>query len=126
LNRRYGQPLKEKEELPRFIRLVGGHPYLVRRGLLELSRKKLALAAFEEKAPRDDGIYGEHLRRILVLLARDAQLIETVRGILRGEPCADVESFYRLRSAGVMSGKTAEEMKPRCQLYASYLRRHLL
>ena len=84
------------------------------------------LAAFEALADRDEGPFGDHLRRILVLLARDPALCEVVRGVLRGEPCPTVEDFYRLRSAGVMAGDSAQDVKPRCQLYETYLKRHLL
>jgi len=126
LNERYGKPLKDKTELDRFIRLVGGHPYLVRRGLHEMAKRKITIAALEEKAPRDDGIYGDHLRRILLLLARDQGLTEIVRGILRGQPCPTPDSFYRLRSAGLIKGSSATDAQPRCQLYATYLSGHLL
>jgi hypothetical protein len=126
LNDRYGRPLRDKPELDRFIRLVGGHPYLVRRGLHEMAKRKITIAALEEKAPRDDGIYGDHLRRILLLLARDSALTETVKGILRGQPCPTPESFYRLRSAGLMKGSSQTDIQPRCQLYATYLNQHLV
>jgi hypothetical protein len=126
LNERYGKPLKDKIELDRFIRLVGGHPYLVRRGLHEMAKRKITISALEEKAPRDDGIYGDHLRRILLLLARDQSLTEIVRGILRGQPCPTADSFYRLRSAGLIKGSAATDAHPRCQLYATYLTVHLL
>ena len=126
LNERYGKPLKDKLELDRFIRLVGGHPYLVRRGLHEMAKRKITITALEEKAPRDDGIYGDHLRRILLLLARDQGLTEIVRGILRGQPCPTADSFYRLRSAGLIKGSSATDAHPRCQLYATYLSVHLL
>jgi hypothetical protein len=126
LNDRYGKPLKEKTELDRFSRLVGGHPYLVRRGLHEMAKRKITITALEEKAPRDDGIYGDHLRRILLLLARDQGLTQIVRGILRGERCPTADSFYRLRSAGLIKGSSATDAQPRCQLYATYLSGHLL
>jgi len=126
LNRRYGNPLKNSEELNRFARLVGGHPYLVRRGLHEFALNKTSMDTFETMAPRDEGIYGDHLRRILVLLAKDPALMEVVRGILHEKPCPTPESFYRLRSAGVMAGNSPSDARPRCRLYAMYLRRHLL
>jgi class 3 adenylate cyclase len=126
LNGRYGSPLRDEVELSRFARLVGGHPYLVRRGLHELVTTGMGLAAFEAQADRDEGIYGDHLRRILVLLARDAALCDVVRGVLRGERCPNAESFYRLRSAGVMAGASASDVRPRCRLYENYLLRHLL
>ena len=46
--------------------------------------------------------------------------------MLRGQPRASTESFLRLRSAGVLAGESTDEMRLRCQLYANYLKRHLL
>ena len=126
LNRRYNNPIKTDEELTRFYRLVGGHPYLVRRGLDELSRRKSAFDVFEQQAARDEAFYGDHLRRILVLLVRDAELTSVMRGVLNGQPCPNSESFDRLRSAGLVTGHIPEEARPRCRLYTAYLRRHLL
>jgi serine/threonine protein kinase len=126
LNARHGSVLAGADELARYFQLVGGHPYLVRRGFHEMTTNNLDLAAFEALADRDEGPFGDHLRRILVLLARDPALCDVVRGVLRGEPCPTVEDFYRLRSAGVMAGDSAQNVKPRCQLYATYLKRHLL
>lgn len=125
LNRRYQGVIKNQEDLNRFYRLVGGQPYLVRRGLHELSQHKLSFDAFEEVSARDDAFYGDHLRRLLVLLARDAKLGEAMRGILAGSSCPSSEAFGRLRSAGLVVGSTPEEARPRCRLYTLYLRRHL-
>lgn len=125
LNRRYGSPLKDQAELDRFTLLVNGHPYLVRRSLHEMATKKIKIAAFEATADRDEGIFGDHLRRILVLLAKDPALSDVVRGLLRGQPCPTPESFYRLRSAGIITGNSQSEVQLRCQVYASYLTRHL-
>lgn len=126
LNARHGSPLRDGEELGRFYSLLGGHPYLVRRGLHEMFTGGLTLDAFEELAGRDEGPFGDHLRRILVLLARDPVLADITRAIVAGYPCPTSEAFYRLRSAGVMSGDTQAELRPRCRLYADYLKRHLL
>ncbi|HWS88595.1 MAG TPA: AAA-like domain-containing protein [Pyrinomonadaceae bacterium] len=126
LNARTGSPLRDAAEVGRFYRLLGGHPYLVRRGLHEMVTGGLALDAFEAAARRDDGPFGDHLRRILVLLARDPVLADITRAVLAGQPCPTSEAFYRLRSAGVMTGETQAELAPRCQLYADYLKRHLL
>ena len=126
LNARFGSPLQGNAEVARFVRLVGGHPYLVHRGLYNMKTHGLTLSSFEDLADRDEGPFGDHLRRILVLLARDPALTEVVREVLRGRPRPTTESFYRLRSAGVMAGDSARDAKPRCQLYANYLERHLL
>ncbi|HJQ32393.1 MAG TPA: AAA-like domain-containing protein [Pyrinomonadaceae bacterium] len=126
LNARAGSPLRDEAEIDRFYRLLGGHPYLVRRGLHEMVTGGLTFDAFEALAGRDEGPFGDHLRRILVLLARDPAFAEITRAVLSGQPCPTSEAFYRLRSAGVMAGETQAELAPRCQLYADYLKRHLL
>ena len=55
-----------------------------------------------------------------------AALSEVVRGLLQGRPCSTPESFYRLRSAGLALGDSARDARLRCQLYATYLEKHLL
>ena len=126
LNWRHGEPLKNEAEVGRFIKLLGGHPYLVRKGLHELATAKTDLATFEASASSDEYIYGDHLRRILVLLAKDQVLSEAVRGLLWNKGTPATEHFYRLRSAGVVLGASQSEVTLRCQLYRDYLSRHLL
>jgi DNA-binding SARP family transcriptional activator len=125
LNVRHGSPLRGEAEVARLDRLLGGHPYLVQRALYEMAKRGVGIADLEAEADRDEGIFGDHLRRILVLLARDPELSEVLRGLLRGLPCPTVESFYRLRSAGVVTGDSARDARPRCRLYQLYLDRHL-
>jgi serine/threonine protein kinase len=126
LNERYGTPLRNGPEIRRFFELAGGQPYLVRRGLNEMASGHLSFENFAAQADRDEGIFGDHLRRILVLLARDSELTEVVRGILQQRPAPSGSNFYRLRSAGVMTGDSPQQVRPRCEIYASYLRQHFL
>ena len=70
------------------------------------------------------GLFGDHLRRILLGLSHDAELA-AARAVLAGQPCPTSEAFYRLRSAGVLSGGSAREARFRCLLYQTYLARHL-
>ncbi len=126
LNSRYGSPLRDKAEVARFFRLVSGHPYLVRQGLYEMVSDGLTISTLEAQADHDEGPFGDHLRRIVVSLTQDADLSEVVRGLLQGRPCSTPESFYRLRSAGLALGDSARDARLRCQLYATYLEKHLL
>jgi hypothetical protein len=126
LNRRYSFPLKEDWEIARFFRLVGGHPYLVRRGLHEMAVRGIGIHEWESWAERGPGSFADHLRGVLVALESNPELTHAVREVLRGRPCPTEESFYRLRSAGIIVGETLRDARPRCQLYASYLERHLL
>jgi DNA-binding winged helix-turn-helix (wHTH) protein len=125
LNRRYGSPLKTENEVAHYTRLVGGHPYLTQRGLYEMAAHGTSLSELETHASSDQGPFGDHLRRLLLSLSQASGLYEALREVLEGRACPDAESFYRLRSAGVLRGDSARAANPRCQLYAIYLREHL-
>lgn len=125
LNARHGAPLRTDAEVARFYRLVGGQPFLIRTGLHHMVTCGYDVATFELEAVRDEGLFGDHLRRMLVLLSREAHLTTALHAVLRGRPCPDAESFYRLRSSGIIAGENPAEAHPRCQLYAIYLERHL-
>jgi serine/threonine protein kinase len=126
LNNRYGAPLKDPRELMQFYELIDGQPYLTRRGLHELASRNLSFSEFEAQAARDEGPFGDHLRRILVSLAQDQTLCDAMKGVLAGRPPSNPELFYRLRSSGVVTGESVRLMHPRCRLYEIYLMRHLL
>jgi DNA-binding winged helix-turn-helix (wHTH) protein len=125
LNRQYGAPLKDESEIARYIALVGGHPYLAQRGLYEMTEHGIDLRSIEANADYDEGIFGEHLRRMWVSLIRDAELCNAVRDLLQGKPGLAITNFYRLRSAGVLIGDSAQHAQLRCQLYARFLKKHL-
>ncbi|HYV04050.1 MAG TPA: AAA-like domain-containing protein [Blastocatellia bacterium] len=126
LNSRYGGPLRTQEELTQFHNLIGGHPYLTQRGLYEMVKRKSDLPAVQEHAVEDEGVFGDHLRRMLISLERDPVLREALRKLLYGEEELSRSHFYRLRSAGVLSGSSPQDARPRCELYRRYLTEHLL
>lgn len=125
LNERYGRALATPSELMRFYELVSGQPFLVRRGLNELAEGHLTLAEFAASADKEEGPYGDHLRRILMGLTRDEALTEACRQLLRRLPITDGDAFLRLRSAGVLRGESMSEAQFRCRLYREFLDRHL-
>lgn len=126
LNRRYGSPLETEAELGQLTSLVGGQPFLVRHTLGELVTHRISITELEAQADLDDGVFADHLRRLLAALNRDKSLVEVVRSVLRGHCLIDATSFYRLRSAGLLAGESERAPCLRCQLYANYFRRHLL
>lgn len=125
LNDRHGSPLSGSGELTRFYAFLHGHPFLVRRAFNELVSQGISLDEFEAQAERDDGFFGDHLRRILVLLAKDAGLRAVVRDVTNGKAAPDRESFNRLKSAGLIRGLAPEDFRMRCGLYQRFLQRHL-
>jgi DNA-binding winged helix-turn-helix (wHTH) protein len=126
LNLRYGAPLPTDGEIRRYFGLVGGNPYLTQRGLHEMAQRRLALNELEALAADDDGPFSDHLRRMLAALAQDQAMRQAMIAVIDGGACPTVESFYRLRSAGLIAGDSANDARPRCRLYAAYLKERLL
>jgi DNA-binding winged helix-turn-helix (wHTH) protein len=126
LNRRYAEPLRDEDEIGRFYKLIGGHPYLAQRGLYEMVKHGIGLAEVEARATHDEGVFGDHLRRLLTSLDRNETLCDALRVLLRGEIGLTRASFYHLRSAGLLAGDSPKEARPRCELYENYLKAHLL
>lgn len=118
-------PLKDNSEIREFCELIGGHPYLVRRGLYEMKKHSIDFQTFKSRASSEDGPYADHLHRILALLARDSDLLEEVRAVMDGKPCSVEGKFYRLRSAGVIAGDSPQSARIRCEIYNTYLSRHI-
>src|SRR5262245_15608787 len=125
LNLRYGAPLRTDGEVKRYFGLIGGNPYLAQRGLHEMAQRRIALDELEVNAASDDGPFGDHLRRTLAALAQDQTMRQAKSAVIDGGECPTAESFYRLRSAGLIAGDSANDARPRCRLYASYLRERL-
>ncbi|HLK56381.1 MAG TPA: AAA-like domain-containing protein [Chthonomonadaceae bacterium] len=125
LNERYGEPLCKEAEVARLCGLVGGHPYLVRRCLHEMKTRRIDLGLLEVEATQEDSMFGDHLDRLRLALLKDAGLLGAVRSLLDGEATLPSEAFARLQAAGVVMGPSADNVRFRCQLYKSYLQRHL-
>jgi hypothetical protein len=124
LNDRYGGPLVE-DEIRRFHDLVGGHPYLAQRGLYQIHKHNISPAALDQSAGHQNGPFGDHLNRLLISLQQDHDLLQELRGFVLSGSTLSNGAFYRLRSAGVLAGDTADEPRLRCDLYARYLKKHL-
>lgn len=123
LNDLHGAPLT-RAEAGDLHALLGGHPYLSQRALQYLAGAS-GFPLLARMADRDDGPFGDHLHRLVILLRAEPALRDITRGVLDGHRCESADAFYRLRSAGILRGESAEEARFRCPVYASYLRRHL-
>jgi hypothetical protein len=106
--------------------LIGGHPYLLRKGLYHLRRQDLSLADLIATAPTEAGIYGDHLRRHLTNLVRYPDLAAACREVMRRNRPVDLDAnvAYRLESMGVI-WLQGNEAIPRNQVYRQYFREHL-
>lgn len=126
LNERYNAPLRNSTDLTRFYALLCGHPYLTRCALDELARHAYDLDRLEADGGSDNGPFGEHLRRLRLLIGSNSEMSEAIRDLLNGQPCASPDLFYRLRSAGIVSGEWGRDIRLRCPVYATFFTRGLL
>jgi class 3 adenylate cyclase len=126
LNVRYSGPLRDEHELSRFYALLNGHPFLTHLGIKTMADHRMTLDELEAQADHEEGPFSDHLRRLRNSLTRDPELTERVSQLLHGSAALKPESFYRLRSAGVIIGETEREAGLRCKLYTTYLQRHLV
>lgn len=120
----YGSPLKDGG-LNELFNLVGGHPYLLRRGLTTIVTSDMSLEEFKKVAPLDDGPLGDHLKRLMFILTKDPGLLGAAREAFDRGQCSDRKMFYRLHSAGIVAGDSPLSCGPRCSLYGDYLRQCL-
>jgi hypothetical protein len=125
LNERYGSPLQGTADLERYYRLLGGHPFLTRKGLHDLVLGATRLDDLERSGDGPDAPFGDHLRRMLVLLERDPEIRGELSDFVHRRRVLSEQAFHRLRGAGLVAGSDAACAVPRCQLYAEYLARHL-
>jgi DNA-binding winged helix-turn-helix (wHTH) protein len=126
LNQRYGKPLQDEIAVAQFHQYLGGHPYLIQCGLYEMFKNQTNLEVILEMGNRDEGVFGDHLRRMLVSLEQEHTLLEELRGFLRTQAKPGNHALSRLRSAGILSSDLSKEINLRCDLYTAYLKRHLI
>ena len=123
LNVRHGYPLSDAE-LDRLMSLIGGHPYLVRRALYLVASGQTSPEALIASAARDDGPFGDHLRRHLFRFRDKPELRKAMAQIVAHNTCSDDLLFYRLRGAGLVQ-RAGAALVPRYGLYATYFRERL-
>lgn len=123
LNRRYGKPLSAGE-VQQLIKLVAGHPYLVRKALFLVASERFTASDLFADATDDMGLFGDHLRAVLRLLySQDESLRAVFREIIRQHKCTDEMMFYRLRGAGLVRRQQGKVV-PRNALYAQFFKEY--
>ncbi len=125
LNALYGRPLRDEREVARFQALLGGQPYLTRRGLHEMVVRQQTIGDLAAVADQEEGPFSDHLKRFLVLITRTPEVLQAVRLAVAGQKIPEEKMFNRLRSAGLLRGPNPGAARFRCEIYRTYLQRHL-
>lgn len=121
LNECYGLPLVAEEDVLHLHELTGGHPYLARRAYDWLVTTHGSVGELEEVAAEDDGPFGDHLRRLLLMVRQDKDTFAAVGRIVRGQEPSNERTLYELASGGLL--KTQLSGKPifRSPVYRRWL-----
>ncbi len=108
-------------QVEQLINLVSGHPYLLRVALYQIARSRITLKRLWEIAPTDAGPYSEHLRRHLLNLHEDKELLAAFKRVLATEQPVDVgnTAAFKLRSMGLVKLQ-GNSVTPLCYLYRQY------
>ncbi|MEM9809001.1 MAG: AAA-like domain-containing protein, partial [Cyanobacteria bacterium P01_D01_bin.56] len=118
---RYSDGRAGSHALQSLYKVVGGHPYLVRRAFFELARGNIELEKLLHKASTDEGIYSDHLRRHWTVLNKSSALSDAMKKVVMSpEPqVLNPGVKFQLNSMGVVKLQDNCAL-PRCQLYRTY------
>ena len=120
LARRHGLNWDE-EAVNRLMKMVGGHPFLVRVALYQVARKKRTLNELLSIAPTEEGPYDDHLRRHWWNLEQRQELAETAKRVVSSTSPIRLEPIqaFQLHSMGLVHLQ-GNDVIPRGDLYRRY------
>ncbi|MEG4345179.1 AAA-like domain-containing protein [Microcoleus sp. A003_D6] len=116
----------DEGQLRELISAIGGHPYLVRLAMYEISCGNIALNQLLENAASESGIYSNHLRKHLEILQHNPELAVALKKVVNSAQPVELDSMqiYKLHSMGIVRRQNNYVM-PRCNLYREYFCRVL-
>ena len=116
----------DEGQLQELISAIGGHPYLVRLAMYEISCGKISLTQLLENAASESGIYSSHLRKHLEILQHNPELALALKKVVNSAEPVELDSMqiYKLHSMGIVRLQNHYVM-PRCNLYREYFCRVL-
>ncbi|MDJ0703136.1 MAG: AAA-like domain-containing protein [Leptolyngbyaceae cyanobacterium MO_188.B28] len=115
--------VQQKQQL---INLVGGHPYLLRVALYQLARGRITLPRLLDEAPTESGLYNDHLRRHLLNLEAESDLVRAFQQVISANQPIEIGSTeaFKLSSMGLVKYQR-NQVFPLCDLYRQYFQNRL-
>ena len=116
----------QTEAIDQLMRLLGGHPYLVRAALYQIARGRMTLEHLQQIAPTEEGLYGDHLRRLLLNLEDDEEMLQAMRQVIAADKPVNIgtKAAFKLQCMGLIKFQ-GNNVLPFCDLYRQYLRDRL-
>lgn len=113
-----------ESEVKQLWELTGGQPFLVRRAMDVLARKTMDYTTLMETADRDEGPFGDHLKRVLISVSQLPSVVEALRTSMTTHDFKESEGVHRLIASGIARQDGAKVVLM-CELYREYLTSHL-
>jgi hypothetical protein len=116
----------DEGQLRELISAIGGHPYLVRLAMYEISCGQISLPQLLKKATSESGIYSSPLRKHWEILQHNLELALALKKVVNSAEPVELDSMqiYKLHSMGIVRWQNNYVM-PRCNLYREYFCRVL-
>ena len=123
LARLYDLDCMGANEVKELMKMVGGHPFLIRLALYHLSQHKITLEQVLEQAPTQEGIYRHHLQSQLNILRQKPNLLAAFQKIINAEKELSIDRLlaYQLERLGLIRF-VKNGIEPACQLYNLYFK----
>jgi DNA-binding Xre family transcriptional regulator len=108
-------------EVQNLMEMVGGHPFLVRLALYYIARGDIDLTQVIQTAASDLGIYKDYLRRQLLILSEQPELLAAMKEVATEINYVKLPSLikFKLHSLGLVQMR-ASEVAPSCKLHRLY------
>mgnify|MGYP002777011583 CR=1 FL=1 len=115
-----------KEFAQSLIKLVNGHPYLVKQAFFAINQDKLAPEKVLQDAATQGGIYASYLLRHWENLQKQPELITAMQKVIENPTGVQLEPIlaYKLEGMGLVT-IAGDLVQPSCELYRRYFKDHL-
>ncbi len=114
-------------DIDRLMKLVGGHPFLIRVALYEAAQRRISVDDIVTTADRENGLFGKHLERLLSCLEREPNLSKVMREVVNSNcPLFIASASVRmLQNLGSIEFNSDGRIEPANQLYRLYFYKRL-
>ncbi|NER22891.1 MAG: CHAT domain-containing protein [Symploca sp. SIO1C2] len=113
-------------EIEQLMKMVSGHPYLLRAALYQIATEQVTLEQFLQIAPTEEGLYADHLYCHFLVLEANDSLKSAMQQVVASDFPVRLEPVqaFKLRSMGLVVSR-GNEVVPLCNLYRLYFRDRL-
>ena len=115
-----------ENQLDELMKLLNGHPYMVRLALFSLSQRMIDWEKFAETVVTDAGIYANHLHRQVEYLKAHPELADAYQQVVKTDRLVELDqtSAFKLSRMGLVTLQ-GNSVTNSCDLYRRYFETQL-